>query len=126
MKAKPKLKDYLFADSLHWVLSPTTGKLLITPKEEPNGGGDDGLDNDDQSDVFYSVKSCFSRCSSEKELDYFSRFRGRSIWEEFMDCEGWPFGLSRKALMLPPLPSSPSDSWIWSKRNCNTKVCNST
>lgn len=113
MKAKPKKpKDYLFTDSLHWVLPPTTGKLLK----------DDKVDNDDESEVFYSVNSCFSRCSIEKEPDYSSHFRGHSIWEEFMDCEGWPFGLCRKALMLPPLPSSPSDSWIWRKRNLNSKV----
>jgi len=126
MKAKTKAKGYLFADSLHWVLSPTSGKLLIAPKEEriDVGGEDDGGGDDDQSEVFHSVKSCFSRCSREKEIDYLSHLWTRSVWHEFAHCEGWPFGLYKKALALPPLPSSPSDSWTWRKRNqLGAKVC---
>ncbi|ONK67278.1 uncharacterized protein A4U43_C06F18480 [Asparagus officinalis] len=116
MKAKAKPKDYLFSDNLHW---------FIAPNETKEKG--DNNDGDVQSEVFYSVKSCFSRCSSEKENDILSHFRRRnSIWEEFLHCEGWPFGLSRKALMLPPLPRSPPDSWTWSKRNTGTKFCAAT
>ncbi|XP_047336527.1 uncharacterized protein LOC124940090 [Impatiens glandulifera] len=39
--------------------------------------------------------------------------RRRMIIKEIIQCEGWPFGLCRKALLLPPLPKSPAESWKW-------------
>ncbi|KAL6960291.1 hypothetical protein U1Q18_042608 [Sarracenia purpurea var. burkii] len=83
--------------------------------------------------TFVSVKTNFSRCSSlSGQLDHgdFWPFvvqdfrhgldrqdlRRRSIIQELCQCEGWPFGLCRKALLLPPLPKSPSESWSWRKR----------
>ncbi|OUZ99832.1 hypothetical protein BVC80_9065g110 [Macleaya cordata] len=60
-----------------------------------------------------SARSCLSRCSSARVID-FSNVNGRRlIMEEFCHCEGWPFGLCRKAMLLPPLPKSPSESWSW-------------
>jgi hypothetical protein len=43
--------------------------------------------------------------------------RSPEAWERFRDCEGWPFGLCRRpaVLPLPPLPSTPADSWKWRK-----------
>ncbi|KAJ4962568.1 hypothetical protein NE237_022507 [Protea cynaroides] len=65
-------------------------------------------------DVFFSVGSSLSRCSSTNGFD-FGDDRRRSIIQELCHCEGWPFGLCRKALLLPPLPRCPSDSWLWRK-----------
>ena len=31
----------------------------------------------------------------------------------------WPVGLCRKALLVPPLPKSPSYSWTWKKNYDN-------
>lgn len=126
MKAKIKPKDYLFADNLHWILSPAaTGKLHIAPIEEGIGAvGDDHGDDidDDRSEVFHSVKSHFSRCSSENELDYLSHQREQSVWGNLAHCEGWPFGLIKRMVILPPLPSSPSDSWTWHKKNIGNRA----
>ncbi|KAM0952524.1 hypothetical protein DsansV1_C02g0013941 [Dioscorea sansibarensis] len=119
MKAKLKPKDYLSEENLSWFLSPTSGKLLIVPKgektdEEHTAAAEEDLD--DEKETFFSVKSCFSHCSGESGV-LFKEHMKHSVLEEFCHCEGWPFGLGRKALMLPPLPSSPSDSWTWHKRN---------
>ncbi|KAK7310863.1 hypothetical protein RJT34_08630 [Clitoria ternatea] len=71
-------------------------------------------------EAFYSVKTNLSRCSSLKELDL-SKYWKRSVIEEFCHCEGWPFGLCRKAVLLPPLPKSPSESWLSRKIQSSTK-----
>ncbi|KAF7141101.1 hypothetical protein RHSIM_Rhsim06G0048100 [Rhododendron simsii] len=85
------------------------------------------------TEAFLSVKTNFSRCSSLsglergdfRQFDVHSEFwhgldfqdlRRRSIIQEVCHCEGWPFGLCRKALLLPPLPKSPSESWSWRKK----------
>ncbi|KAL2318594.1 hypothetical protein Fmac_032470 [Flemingia macrophylla] len=62
-------------------------------------------------EAFYSVKTNLSRCSSMNEVDM-SEYWRRSIIQEFCHCEGWPFGLCRRAVLLPPLPKSPSVSWL--------------
>ncbi|KAJ0983824.1 hypothetical protein J5N97_002180 [Dioscorea zingiberensis] len=117
MKAKLRPKDSLFMENLSWFLSPTSGKLLIVPKGEKTTDEEDKEeDADDEKETFFSVNSCFSHCSGESGI-LFRDFVKHSVLEEFCHCEGWPFGLGRKALMLPPLPSSPSDSWTWHKRN---------
>ncbi|KAJ8438994.1 hypothetical protein Cgig2_012990 [Carnegiea gigantea] len=80
------------------------------------------------SEAFFSVKTNFSHCSSVKDMDLHeskwwawegfldsSEIRRRAIIQEFCHCEGWPFGLCRKVLLLPPLPKSPSESWTWCK-----------
>ncbi|KAK6938707.1 hypothetical protein RJ641_032215 [Dillenia turbinata] len=119
--------------SLYWFFSPSTGDLLVTPKAVQQI--DDSANEDyKERDEFHSVKCCFSRCSSVgsregflsartnfsrcsslSALD-FQELRRRSIIQEFCHCEGWPFGLCRRAVLLPPLPKSPVDSWSWHKR----------
>ncbi|CAL1371702.1 unnamed protein product [Linum trigynum] len=64
---------------------------------------------------FFSVKTNLSRCSSLSQVEYPSIHRCGSILQELCHCEGWPFGLCRKAVLLPPLPKSPSESWLWQK-----------
>lgn len=132
-KAMEKLKrrHSNLADSFSWVYSPTTGEFYMTSK-----GGQRKEDYDDEDDdmeefvtvgsclsccstalsreAYYSIKSNFSRSSSLNGLD-FQEFWRRSIIRELCHCEGWPFGLGRKAVLLPPLPKSPSESWKWRK-----------
>ncbi|XP_020231843.1 uncharacterized protein LOC109812316 [Cajanus cajan] len=72
-------------------------------------------------EAFYSVKTNLSRYSSMNEVDM-SEYWRRSIIQEFCHCEGWPFGLCRKAVLLPPLPKSPSESWLSRKMQPSTKV----
>ncbi|KAL7085192.1 hypothetical protein ACP275_14G266800 [Erythranthe tilingii] len=73
-------------------------------------------------DAFVSAKTRLSRCSSLDtntnivSNDFQDFDRRRSIIAELIQyCEGWPFGLCRKAILLPPLPKSPADSWSWIK-----------
>lgn len=67
-------------------------------------------------EAFYSVKTNFSRSSSLNGMDlHLPEFWRRSIIQELCHCQGWPFGLCRKAVLLPPLPKSPSESWTWRK-----------
>ncbi|KAL7127450.1 hypothetical protein ABFS83_14G254100 [Erythranthe nasuta] len=73
-------------------------------------------------DAFASAKTRLSRCSSldmntNISTNDFQDFdRRRSIIAELIQCcEGWPFGLCRKTILLPPLPKSPADSWSWIK-----------
>ncbi|CAN6196205.1 unnamed protein product [Urochloa humidicola] len=91
-----------------------------------DGDGDgDYCDADDESEAFFSVKSYFTRstsraatvASSMDTLPPMMLMRSPEAWERFRDCEGWPFGLCRRpaVLPLPPLPSTPADSWKWRK-----------
>ncbi|CAA7048034.1 unnamed protein product [Microthlaspi erraticum] len=74
---------------------------------------------------YMTAKTEFSRCSSLKgaELEnqwkmyYANEIRKRSVIQELCHCQGWPFGLGRKAALLPPLPKSPAESWSWRKPN---------
>ncbi|GMI96744.1 hypothetical protein like AT1G47410 [Hibiscus trionum] len=133
---KMKRRPSLMAESFSWVLSPSTGELIYISSKHPNR-----RDNDNEDDEFFSVGSCFSLCSSGASREAFMStksnfscglssnkvdfpefwkfdledFQRRSIIREFCHCEGWPFGLCRKAVLLPPLPKSPSESWSWRK-----------
>ncbi|XP_057424458.1 uncharacterized protein LOC130718038 [Lotus japonicus] len=143
---KQKQKPSPFRDGFSLVYSPATREFYVTKKMAPQAseGGDEeqdqsagGDEEQDQSEEFLSVKSCFSCCSSREafysvktnlsisssmnELD-FSGYWKRSIIQELCHCQGWPFGLCRKALLLPPLPKSPSESWLSSKIQPSTKV----
>ncbi|KAK8497719.1 hypothetical protein V6N12_009545 [Hibiscus sabdariffa] len=135
---KMKSKPSRISKSLSWVLSPSTGDLHITSKQAKRR---DGEDKGDEKDEFFSIGSCFSfyssavskeaflsantdfsRCSSLNKTEFpeiwkfdFQDFRRRSIIHEFCHCEGWPFGLCKKTVLLPPLPKSPSESWSWRK-----------
>lgn len=83
----------------------------------------------EDSEAFFSVRTNLSCCSTSKDPDLAenrwwvsealsldsSELKRRLIIQEVCHCEGWPFGLCRKALLLPPLPKSPSESWSWCK-----------
>ncbi|KAF8405056.1 hypothetical protein HHK36_009953 [Tetracentron sinense] len=131
MEAKLRRKARLMTDSFCWVLCPTTRDLFIPPKGVQNLEYDEDEEDEESQaffsagscfsrcsstsrEVLFSVGSCFSRCSSMNGID-FGDLRKKSIIQEFCHCEGWPFGLCRKAMLLPPLPRSPSESWKWRK-----------
>ncbi|XVE94865.1 hypothetical protein REPUB_Repub02eG0046500 [Reevesia pubescens] len=140
---KMKRRPSLIAESFSWVLSPSTGELYISSKQRRDNDHEDG-----EREEFFSVGSCFSfcssavsreaflsaktnfsRCSSLNKIDFpdiwkfdFQNIRRRSIIQEFCHCEGWPFGLCRKAVLLPPLPKSPSESWSWRKGSTLAKI----
>lgn len=133
MEAKSRRNARLMTDSFCWGFSPMAGELFINSKEVVKGEKDKTEDffsvescfsqcsSAASRDEFVSVKTSFSRCSSLNGLD-FQDFWRRSIIEELCHCEGWPFGLCRKALLLPPLPKSPSESWSWHKGNKTFKM----
>lgn len=128
------LSDSFKLDSFSRVFSPRTGELFATPKELQQREDDDDDEEDDEEredyfsvrsylsrassvasrEAFLSVKTNFSRSSSLSGIDFYE-FRRPSIIEELCHCEGWPFGLCRRAMLLPPLPKSPSESWSWRK-----------
>ncbi|CAI0465232.1 unnamed protein product [Linum tenue] len=102
-------------------------ELFFSPEKQRNGGVE-------KEEEFFSVESCLSccssrggeeflsvktnmlsRCSSFSQVEFPSFQRRVSILQELCRCEGWPFGLCRKAVLLPPLPKSPSESWLWRK-----------
>ncbi|PRQ27639.1 hypothetical protein RchiOBHm_Chr6g0307431 [Rosa chinensis] len=136
-KLKRKPSGLSLTDSFSWVYSTKTGELFITQngvqkKEECE---DEEADETEEfltvascfsccsssaaasKDVFLSVKTSLSRCSSLDGFEFnFNDFQKRqSIIQQLCHCEGWPFGLCRKAVLLPPLPKSPSESWTWRK-----------
>jgi len=116
---------------LEKVSSPKTCVVVegAEEKEEaPEDDGDGDCDADDESEAFFSVKSFFTRSTSRAATVASSSagmmmdppppmLRSPEAWERFRDCEGWPFGLCRRpaVLPLPPLPSTPADSWKWRK-----------
>ncbi|KAF0915590.1 hypothetical protein E2562_037041 [Oryza meyeriana var. granulata] len=105
----------------------TKGKV-----EEVGDDDDHGGDADDESEAFFSVKSFFSRSTSRGATVASSAFamdpppplQSPAAWEALRDCEGWPFGLCRlpAVLPLPPLPSTPADSWQWRKRSSGSNL----
>ncbi|KAG2643873.1 uncharacterized protein LOC120681327 [Panicum virgatum] len=117
---------------LEKVSSPKTCVVVEGTDEkakEEEAAEDDG-DADDESEAFFSVKSFFTRSTSRAATVASSAagmmmemdppppmLRSPEAWERFRDCEGWPFGLCRRpaVLPLPPLPSTPADSWKWRK-----------
>ncbi|XP_010269123.1 PREDICTED: uncharacterized protein LOC104605883 [Nelumbo nucifera] len=137
MEAKMKRKGRRMTESLCWAVSSSTGELFMAPypKDMQHVEDDNKVEDNDEMETFFSAESCFSRCSSASREVLFSagscfsrcssmmskvdfgEARRRSIIQEFCHCEGWPFGLCRKAVLLPPLPRSPSESWSWHKGN---------
>ncbi|XP_050363622.1 uncharacterized protein LOC126782424 isoform X2 [Argentina anserina] len=134
LKRKPSVLN--LTDNFSWLYSTKTGELYITEKEVQKK--EECEDEEDENEEFLSVGSCFyccsssaaasrdmflsvktslSRCSSLDGFEFnFNDFQKRqSIIQQLCHCEGWPFGLCRKAVLLPPLPKSPSDSWTWRK-----------
>ncbi|TKY75082.1 hypothetical protein E2542_SST03848 [Spatholobus suberectus] len=124
--------------SFSWGYSPAKKELYVTRAMAPQerGEGDQELDEEEEflsvkscfsrcssspsGEAFYSVKTNLSRCSSLNELDLSNYWR-RSVIQELCHCEGWPFGLCRRAVLLPPLPKSPSESWLSRKIQPTTK-----
>lgn len=135
---KQKLKASVLRHSFSWVYSPATKELFVTEAVAPQKRAE-GDEKNDEGEEFLSVKSCFSRCSSSPSGSAFysvktnlsrcssfndlhqSKHWRRSVIEEFCHCEGWPFGLCRRAVLLPPLPKSPSESWLSRKMQPSTK-----
>ncbi|KAI4316721.1 hypothetical protein L6164_024674 [Bauhinia variegata] len=138
---KQKRTPSLLRDTFSWVYSPATRELYITrmaPQERKSVDQPDSEKEKEEflsvgsyfscsccssalsGEPFYSVKTNFSRNSSLNELDMSDYWR-RSIIQELCHCEGWPFGLCRKAILLPPLPKSPSESWLWRTKQLATK-----
>lgn len=136
---KLRRKPSLLTESFSLVYSPLTRELYLTPKavQQKEDLDDHHEDEDDEDfvtvgscfsccssalsrEAFHSVKTNFSRSSSLNEFD-FQEFWKQSIIQELCHCQGWPFGLCRKAVLLPPLPKSPSESWTWRKGTRITK-----
>lgn len=137
---KLRRKPSSLTDSFSWVYSPISRELYITTHEAEikkeatcqedikdcelereeflSAKSDFSTSYCSSKDSFHSVKTSLSRCCSLSEIDpYFKdiqRLR-RSIIKELCHCDGWPFGLCRKAVLLPPLPKCPSESWSWRK-----------
>ncbi|XP_020080940.1 uncharacterized protein LOC109704594 [Ananas comosus] len=125
MKAKLNPRDFA------WSLPPPAHRGEVIPPKKKRLIGDDDEDDDEEEsgddEAYFSVRSCFSRCSSRSagSMETSAAAAGKAdrprTLEELMSCEGWPFGLFRRAaaaaVTLPPLPSTPADSWMWHKRN---------
>ncbi|KAK7410024.1 hypothetical protein VNO78_00492 [Psophocarpus tetragonolobus] len=135
---KQKHRSSVLRHSFSWVYSPATKELYVSEAVGPQEK-EEGDETNDEGEEFLSVKSCFSRfssspsgeafysvktnlsrCSSMNELDL-SKYWRHSVIQDFCHCEGWPFGLCRKAVLLPPLPKSPSESWLSRKMLPTTK-----
>lgn len=133
MREKLRRKGCMRSNSFRWVFSPATGELFIATKgrggeeEDEEEECNDGKEEDGH-ESFFSAKSHFSHaCTGSAGIDYYQYVHRQMILEELAQCEGWPFGLCRKALLLPPLPRSPSESWTWcSRANPIVKMPSST
>lgn len=119
------------AEELGKLIKAAVPPPKVNKSEDAEGGEkkDGEYEGDDEKEEFFSVRSCFSRCSSgDDEYCLGGRTAAAVVTlseEWFRECEGWPFGLwrRRKVVVLPPLPKSPADSWTWHKRNLsNVKV----
>lgn len=126
VESKCKRKSSSGINTLRWALSPQHF-LHAWRKSSSSGGSKDGsspaagirlsrCSSATSYDEFFSVKSRFSRSSSVNKLDYQESCKHSIVLLELYHYEGWPFGLCKKAFLLPPLPKSPSDSWSWRKR----------
>ncbi|KAI4990097.1 hypothetical protein ZWY2020_038460 [Hordeum vulgare] len=99
---------------LEKVSSPEKFVVVEGEKEEAEAGSEAG---DVESEAFFSVKSFFTSSTSRAAtVASLTDMGPPATWEGFRDCEGWPFGLCRRPA-VPPLPSTPADSWKWRKRS---------
>ncbi|KAL8513975.1 hypothetical protein ACS0TY_013185 [Phlomoides rotata] len=119
------ISKYMESKCKKRALSPESGILVVTPKamhiREEFYSTRSRLSRCSSAtsfDAFVSVKTRFSRSSSLNKID-FQDLSKKSV-VEFLQCEGWPFGLCKRGLLLPPLPKSPPDSWSW--RNSDRMV----
>ncbi|GAB4852111.1 hypothetical protein Ancab_016301 [Ancistrocladus abbreviatus] len=135
MEAKFRRRNFLRNDSFSSVFHPTLGEVFVRAAAKNKSDNNNDEERDEflsvkshfsvscystaaDTEAFFSVNTNFSRCTSlnlDAGLDCFLDLQRRSIIQEFCHCEGWPFGLCRKAVLLPPLPKSPSESWSWHK-----------
>lgn len=139
MESKCRKKAAISSDKFNWTFSPTAGDLFISEKLMQQKEDSEDEDKEGRED-FLSVETHLSRCSSAISYEAFATakttlsrssslnriefhdFPRRSVIKEFSHCQGWPFGLSRKLLFLPPLPKSPADSWSWRKSARSIKI----
>ncbi|XP_057786287.1 uncharacterized protein LOC131003755 [Salvia miltiorrhiza] len=125
MESKSKRKSSNFGiDSIYWAAAGEIerGENGVENAEEYFSAGS-GVSS---FDAFVTAKTtCLSRCSSFNAVDFQDFDKRRSLILELIHCQGWPFGLWRKALLLPPLPKSPSDSWLWTKSGRIVKIIGS-
>jgi hypothetical protein len=119
MRASSKPNEN-YSAKLIWSFFPPTPEN--TDKQQEFA---DATDNEDESEAFFSVKSNFSHCSSQGATASWDGNKGamvyQSVLDEFKHLEGWPFGLCRRFLVLPPLPNMPADSWMWHRRKSDVK-----
>ncbi|ERM97098.1 hypothetical protein AMTR_s00126p00026000 [Amborella trichopoda] len=146
LEARHRHKDSSLCEGLKWVISPVTGELTIAPVEEEakpllaylhskfgfnislqvkenqeREGHEEEEEEEEEEEVWFSVRSDFSCCSSPVERkEIFLDCAWRSLLEKLSFCEGWPFGLYRRKMMLPPLPRCPSEPGMWRKATSNT------
>lgn len=139
MESKCRRQTTISNDKFNWSFSPTAGDLFTSTKLMQQKEDKEHQEKEDNED-FLSAGTRFSRCSSAISYEAFATakttlsrssslnriefqdFPRRSAIQEFSHCEGWPFGLCRKLLLLPPLPKSPSDSWSWRKSARTIKI----
>ncbi|KAJ8541078.1 hypothetical protein K7X08_001894 [Anisodus acutangulus] len=139
MESKCRKKAAISSEKFNWTFSPTAGNLFISEKLMQQKEDSEDEEKEERED-FLSVGTRLSRCSSAISCEAFATakttlsrssslnriefldFPRRSVIKEFSHCEGWPFGLSHKVLLLPPLPKSPSDSWSWRKSGRVIKI----
>ncbi|RDX67405.1 hypothetical protein CR513_53719, partial [Mucuna pruriens] len=124
---KQKQKASMSRHSFSWVYSPATKEIYVAAQEVEEGeeflsvkSCFSRCSSSPSGEAFYSVKTNLSRCSSLNNLDLSKHWR-LSVIQDLCHCQGWPFGLCRRALLLPPLPKSPSDSWLSRKMQPTTK-----
>lgn len=129
MESKCKRKSAIGVEALRWALSPQhfllarrgrwrSGGSGESREESSSGAGSRRLSRCSSAtsyDAFFSVKMRFSRSSSLNKIDSQDLSKQSIVILELLKYEGWPFGLCKKAFLLPPLPKSPSDSWSWRK-----------
>ncbi|CAM8883503.1 unnamed protein product [Rhodiola kirilowii] len=119
----PPVIEKLFVAS-ETLISQAQHKLMFAQDE---GADEDGEDDDEfhsatsslSDGTIATVMKSFSvchwlECDGNKDVAELWK-KQVMLLEELLGCEGWPFGLLRKVVLLPPLPSSPSDSWSWTK-----------
>lgn len=130
MKSKTEQNSRIALNGFDWASASTIEDISITSKSMQ---GEITCSTDTDEEEFFTANSHLSRCSSAAEafgsanmsihrsssssrlLEFQELWRRHMIVQELRHCKGWPFGLCKKALLLPPLPKSPSDSWSWHK-----------
>ncbi|KAH6828958.1 hypothetical protein C2S53_000869 [Perilla frutescens var. hirtella] len=130
MESKCKRKS----DAFRWALSPEHFLPAQREMRKPGASGDGRVQSSSAGsrlskcssaksyDAFFSVRTCFSRSSSLNKIDFQDFGKQSIVILELLHCKGWPFGLCKKAFLLPPLPKSPSDSWSWRKGHGMAKI----